>query len=369
MEVASVSRSTFYRYFADKEACFLATLEPILAGVVAVTGARLEGEAPLNERAEAGLGAFMGLLATQPDAARLCVVEADAVGPKAVAMVDAAAAEFTAMLTGVFERLPEQRGMPGQVIDAMVGGVRKLLQTRLLRRTEGELLELVPDLVRLGLSYRPPPHPLPNRAPRSPAALTVERYQGVDEPAQRLELAAMAVIACDGYADSTTADIAKEAQVSLATLYRHFEDKADLFRSAMLRSRLRMAAATIPAYQRASDWPEGIAALARTGLAFLEAEHDFARLITVDVHEAGSAALESRDRALDATRHFIEAGLDHSDMENPIAAEAIQSALYAMLAARVRSRHKNLRGMAPLVIYVILAPLLGPDEAYRHAVG
>jgi hypothetical protein len=51
---------------------------------------------------------------------------------------------------------------------------------------------------------------------------------------------------------------------------------------------------------------------------------------------------------------------------NPIAAEAIQSALYAMLAARVKSRYKNLQGMAPLAIYAILAPF-GPEEAYGFA--
>jgi AcrR family transcriptional regulator len=97
----------------------------------------------------------------------------------------------------------------------------------------------------------------------------------------------MAVIAREGYAEAA---IASEARVSLGTLYANFADKSDLFEAAMLRSRLRMASATIPAYRRASSWPEAIAALARASLAFLEAEQDFAKLITVDVHGAGAAA-------------------------------------------------------------------------------
>jgi hypothetical protein len=40
-----------------------------------------------------------------------------------------------------------------------------------------------------------------------------------------------------------------------------------------------------------------------------------------------------------------------------------------MLAARARSRHRNLQGMAPLAIYTTLTPFLGAEEAYAHATG
>ncbi|HTR74249.1 MAG TPA: TetR/AcrR family transcriptional regulator [Solirubrobacterales bacterium] len=368
IELAGVSRTTFYRYFDDKEACFLKTLELLLVGIAGLTRVGLQGEGSWQDRSVTGMQIFIGVLVTQADAARICVVESDAAGPKAVAMVDEAAAEFGGMLVDVFEELPDQRGMPKEIIDVMVGGVRKVLQTRLQRRTEAELIELVPALVELGLSYRPPPRKLPDRASRGKDTPTIEVQQGIDEPAQRMERAAMGVIAEVGYGDATMAEIARRAKVSLATLYANFEDKSDLFEAALLRCRLRMLASVMPAYRRASTWPEGMAALTRASLAFLEAEPDFARLITVDVHGVGNASVEARDRALDATRHFIEAGLAYAEIDNPVAAEAIQSALYSMLAARVRSRHKNLRGMAPLAIYVILAPFLGRDEAYKLAV-
>jgi AcrR family transcriptional regulator len=368
--VAGVSRSTFYGLFEDKEACFLATLDLCVRGVIGATKASLDlnGEGPLRQRAEAGLGQFVQLLVAQPDAARVCIVESEAAGARAIAMVDRAAAEFAGMLGAVLERLPDQRGMPREIIDAMVGGVRKLLQTRLNRRTEGELLELVPKLATLGLSYRPPPHPLPDRPPRGRDRPTVERQHGVDEPSQRLELAAMRVIARDGYADSAMDDIAKEAGVSLKTIYANFEDKADLFGAALLRSRLRMTTSTFPAFRRAGDWPSGMVALVRASLAFLEAEADFTRLITVGVHGVGGAALETRDRTFDATQHFIEAGFGDTGPVHPIAAEAIQSIIYELVSVRVRSRHKNLQGLAPLAIYMILAPYLGAEEAYRYAV-
>jgi AcrR family transcriptional regulator len=309
------------------------------------------------------------LLVTQPDAARICVVESYAAGSEAVVIVDGAVAEFTEMMTGVFEQLPEQRGMPKEIVAAMIGGLRKVLHTRLHRRDEGELLEMVPRLVELGLTYRPPPGKLPDRGRRrdSPAAAFVEF---VDEPAERIERATMAVVAREGYAEASMRAIATEAGVSLRTIYATFPDgKPEAFGAALLRCRLRMGAATLPAYRRPRSWPEAIVAITKASLAFLEAEPDFARLLTIDVYSAGGEALESRDRAIESTQHFIESGLRYPELDNPIAAEAIQSSLYAILSTRVRSEPtRSLTGMAPLAIYLILAPFLGPEEAHRFAV-
>jgi len=365
--VAGVSRGAFYRYFDDKEACFLATLEPIIAGVSMATRRGLEGGEPERDRAEAGLRAFVELLVAQPDAARLCLVEAEAV-PAAVAVVDRAARGFEDLLAEVLDELPGRSGMPREIVTAIVGGGRKMLQTRLQRRTEGELPGLIPAVVDLALAVQPPPDRLPDRPPRGGDTPRVDREHGIDEPAQSLERAAMAVIAREGYAEATMTAIAAKARVSLATLYANFDDKADLFEAALLRARLRMAAATVPAYRRAGGWPQGVAPLVRVGLAFLEAEPDFARLITVDVAGAGSVSIEARDRAIDTARDFIAEGAEGFE-GNPVAAELIQSVLYAMLVARIRSRHQNLQGMAPLAIYMLLAPFLGPEEAYRHAAG
>jgi AcrR family transcriptional regulator len=366
IRVAGVSRTTFYKYFADKETCFLATLEALIAGIVAITGSRLRGDEAWQERAGQGMGTFMQLLVTQPDAARLCVVEADAAGSRARAVVDGSVKEFEAMVASVFEELPEQRGMPPAMVRAMVGAVRKIMQTRLNRRTEGELSKMAPALIELAFRYTPPPGPLPERSRRKNA--TRAAPPGADEPAERIEAATMAVMARSGYAETTLADIVAEAGVSLRTFYATFPGKLEAFEAALLRGRLRWAAATVPAYRRASSWPEAVWALIHAGLAFLEAEPDFARLITVDIFSAGREALERRDRAIEGARYFLEAGLPDSSLDDAVAIEAIQSGLYGVLAERMRSKRSgNLRGLAPLMIYMTLVPFLGPEEAYAWA--
>jgi AcrR family transcriptional regulator len=226
---------------------------------------------------------------------------------------------------------------------------------------------MVPALIELAFRYEPPPAPLPERSRRKRPSPT--RAPGADEPAERIEAATMAAMARSGYAETTLADIAAGAGVSLRTFYTTFPGKLEAFEAALLRGRLRMAAAAVPAYRRASSWPEAVWALIHAGLAFLEAEPDFARLITVDVFTAGREALEGRDRAIEATRYFLAAGLPDSGLDSEVAVEAIQSGLYGVLAERMRSKRSgNLRTLAPLMIYMTLVPFLGPDEAYAWAI-
>ena len=88
----------------------------------------------------------------------------------------------------------------------------------------------------------------------------------------------------------------------------------------------------------------------------------------MDVYSAGREALEGRDRAIEAARYFIESGLPTSGVDNEVAVEAIQSGLYGILSERMRSKRAgNLRGLAPLMIYMTLVPFLGPGEAYAWA--
>jgi AcrR family transcriptional regulator len=78
---AGVSRTTFYKHFDDKEACFLAAYdfaaERVLAAVAAGCADR---ERPWTQRARLGLESLVDLLAGNPELARIVVVEATMAG-------------------------------------------------------------------------------------------------------------------------------------------------------------------------------------------------------------------------------------------------------------------------------------------------
>jgi AcrR family transcriptional regulator len=370
VEVAGVSRTTFYKYFADKEECFLATLDQIISAVMGVTASRVRGEGSWEERAEAGMASFAELLVIQPAAARLCLVETYAAGPEATRRVDQALAGFQELTDYVFEQLPGREGMPAEMTRAMVGGLRKLIHSRLHRHTEAALVELVPELTELALSYFPPPRPLRTPPRRRPASPMPSPEQRLEDPGERIIRATLEMIATKGYGETAVADIAAAAGVSLRTFYEYFDGKAEALHNAFYGGRLRLLAAMLPTFERERDWPEAIRAAFDMALSFLESEADFTRVATVEIYTAGSAALERLELALEAIQPFLEGGFERAPQVPAVAREAIPSILYSMLCERVRTHGpEDLRGMAPLATYIALAPFVGADEACRVANG
>ncbi len=370
--VAGMSRSAFYTYFDDKEGCFLATLEALLDGATTITANRVSGANGLLGSIEAGLIAFIELLVAQPDAARLAMVEAYAAGEAARARVDNAVELLVTLAANVLEADPQRRGMPKELIVGMIGSLRKIIHTRLHRHAEAELPGMIPDLVRLAMLYEPPPQPLQVRGSwaREGSSRPRPGSRGPEQAPERIELATLSLIAEQGYAAATMAAIATEANVSLATFYATFPGKPEAFLAALYRKQLEITAATLPAYKRAPSWPEGIRAIVAACLEFFEREPEFARVATIDVYAAGATALETRDLVIESTQRFIADGEHYAPLENPVAPEAIQSGLYAILQERIRTKGtRGLRTMAPLATYVALAPFIGAEEAATVANG
>jgi hypothetical protein len=132
-----------------------------------------------------------------------------------------------------------------------------------------------------------------------------------------------------------------------------------------------MLGMTLPAYQRARSWPQGVRAVTEAIFTYLEGEPEFARLIAVDVYAAGPRVLERRDQAIAAAQRFIDDGVEsYAPDLKPIAREAIVSSLYAMLSDHVRTRGaEDLRSLTPVATYLALSPFLGPELACEVANG
>ena len=320
--LSGVSRRTFYDLFADREACFLAALDAVLDPTEAITVAQMAKAGSWEERAAGTVGVFLNMVVAQPAAARLCFVESYAVGAAATARVDEAMVVFEELLKAAFEEQPERMGMPDEMARAMIGGIRKMVHTRLHRGTEAELLDMLPGLVELGLSFRPPSEQLrgaPKRRRRNGKARVEsggEERIGLgwteEDPAERLIRATMVAMAAEGYQATTVGDIVEAAGSSLSTFYEHFSSKEDVFEATLYSGRARMMGVLLPTLQRARNWPEGIRAVTSATLDFLAAEPEFTRLITIEVYAAGDEALERRDRGLEGTMATLEGGLRYN---------------------------------------------------------
>lgn len=377
LELSGVSRATFYSHFADKEACFAATIKAILAASVAIGASTYGSAGSWEERAQRGLRRFIEVIAAQPAAARMCVVESYAAGPAALEPLGRAVDAIEALVAAGLEQQPGRRGTPRELTRAAIGGLHWVVYRHLLAGTEAELVERVPELWQWTMSYEPPPRPLRGRGRRGSAEAS--GTAGADAappfaahiPGERILRGFAAVVAEKGYAETTIADIAARAQISQATFYAHFESKEDALFAAIESSGTQMMAATLPAVRRAKSWPEAVHIALASIFGFLAAEPAFARLQAVEAYAAGPAAIELRDRSVvEVVETTLALALGQRPEPVPIGQEATVGAIGGILFDRIRDEGPAvLPEYVPLATYVALAPFLGPERACAVARG
>jgi AcrR family transcriptional regulator len=193
-----------------------------------------------------------------------------------------------------------------------------------------------------------------------------------DRQRARLFASASAVFARLGYADATAEAIAREAGMSKATFYEHFDNKEDcivaLFDAAteLLLHNMRAAVA-----QHVDAEPR---TRVRTTLAaFLETLARYpneSQTLLVEIVGAGPRAMERRDRALDAVAAYID-DLNRVDAErgrsprlaSPHDAYAITGAVLELASRRIRvGVPGDIRELEPVVERLILG-LLAAGES------
>jgi AcrR family transcriptional regulator len=184
---------------------------------------------------------------------------------------------------------------------------------------------------------------------------------------RRLFAAAAAVFSRVGYADATAEAIAREAGMSKATFYEHFDNKEDcivaLFDTA---TEVVIEAMGHAGARHANARPrERIRA---TIHAFLQALADFpdeAQTLLVEIVGAGPRALGRRDRALDAVAQYIDE-LNRADAEagavrrlaSPHDAYAIVGAAMELAARQVRTgRPEDVHDLEPVIERLVLGLL------------
>jgi AcrR family transcriptional regulator len=366
LELSGVSRSAFYEHFNDKQDCLMAAVDAFIGPTIGAI-AEANGQPPGEQRARDAFDALIQLIVDQAAASRMCFVEIFAAGPRAVEEIDRAIDAFQGFVSATLEEMPGREEMPAELVRAMIGGLRKVIHTRLYRGEEAGLLELTPQMWDWGLAYLPPPEPL--RRPRNRPPVRGQRLEGYD-PAERILRALASVVAEKGYPATTVGDIAARASISLSTFYANFSDKEEAMLAAVDSGSAQMLATTLPAFRRAPDWPHAVRGAFGSMFAFCAAETEYTTLGAVDVYAAGKRALEQRDRVMEGMEALLVPGFERKPDASPIAAEAIGGAIYSMIYDQVkRGGAESMQEIAPLATYVTLAPFIGAEEACAIANG
>ena len=151
---AAVSRRTFYEHFDGKDECFVAAFDTVTGQLRERVEEAFKAEDDWADGISAGIGAMLTFLASEPNLARLAMVEALVAGPVVVERYDAAVQTFLPYLNAgregrskaVLDRLSDSTE------EALVGGMVSLISRRIVAGQTDELESLLPDLVEFTLA-------------------------------------------------------------------------------------------------------------------------------------------------------------------------------------------------------------------------
>jgi len=363
---ARISKRDFYKLFAGKEECFLATYDIIVSGSLCGVIAAAEGEKEWRKRLRLGFLALADQVAGRPEAARLALVEAFTVGAVAVERMRRTSRLFEALVEKNLALSDDAPWLPPLVVKGIVAGGTRSARARLLSdrprqpALDGDELaqwalsfcdEDVARLRGLGVSGAPP---APQAAFVTPPG---------DERA--LILAATAKLASkEGYAALTVPRVRAAAGVSRRSFDAHFESVADCFLATLETLGDRTLAAAASLFITAEDWASGVHRTITDLCRHLARDPTFTALAFVEAFSPEPEEIQWRSEMIAKLATRFRRGAPPARRPSELAAEASIGAMWGVIHDFVVSgRGTQLPAAAPALSYLALAPALGATAA------
>jgi AcrR family transcriptional regulator len=142
---ARVSRRVFYENFESKEQCFLAAFDVVVAHLRELAGEAADGIQEWPARAVAATRAVLSFLASEPDLARLLLVESRGAGPAVLARFNEAVGELAPVVAQGREAREADRRLPDSTEDSVLGSLVTLVFRKVAAEETAQLGELLPE--------------------------------------------------------------------------------------------------------------------------------------------------------------------------------------------------------------------------------
>ena len=367
VEISGVSLRSFYDLFADKDACLVGAITALIRSTVRPVLESDPGD-DWETACRSMLATAAALAAGQPAAAKLCLVEAHVAGPPTANLIEEATERLEALVRKRVDGSSRWADLPAEIGTFAVGAIFESFRRRLVDHQEIRLPELADQLTTFLLGYEPPARPLRSAA-RTPE-VRPEELEASDH-AERALRAFEALLTEQRYGETTMEQVAKRAGMSVRTLYANFTGRDELMLAAIDSAGAQAAAATLPAYRRGADPPEGVRAAVTALLGLLASRPNLAHLLLVGAYEGGAPALRRRSEALRPLEGMLmRAAPSQLPVSRALLSEALLGGLLWLARRRMAEAGPGaLLGLAPICTYIVLAPLLGAEQATAAAAG
>jgi AcrR family transcriptional regulator len=384
---ASVSRPTFYDYFTDKDDCFLAALSDVHERLLGEIRERVRQERP-EHATQASVRALIGFAGAQPAMARFLTNEPMAGGPTALDARDRGIDAIEQIIEKSHHLLDPASAVPDFSARMLIGGTYRLLASR-LRRGEPGLSGLLDELLGWIDSYErplcehrwrtlepgvPPPlspfvpeTPLRAPAPLRPGRPRISEGEVAENQRLRIMFAAAELAEDKGYNATTIGDITRLAGVDGRAFYSIFLDKQDAFMAVHELGFQRVMDVTAGAFFAGSTWPERNWEAGRAFTQFLEQNPMIVHVGFVEAYAVGPGAVQRVEDSHTAFAMLLHEGYRYvAEEARPprVVLEAIITTIFEIVYHQARgSGAPRLSGLLGHLIYLVLSPFLGSEEA------
>jgi TetR/AcrR family transcriptional regulator len=361
--LAGVSRRAFYEQFANKEECFLATLDLIAhQALTHIASGYRASKGTLEQRMSVGLTRFAEVVASNPKGARLMLVEAPSAGPAGWERLTDTMSMFEQLLAASFAQAPDAAPLPEPVARAIVGGLRRATFVRLLERRTAEMPALVEDMLSWTLVFRTAePSPLGVRLRAVPS----ETYIAGEDERARVLRSALELAALEGYGNLTPMLIADEAGVSIDIFFDLFDDMEECFLAAIEQLGMDVRETVSDPGLTTPEWPLAVRRSLEKMMRYFAARPAYTQTIATGVFAMGQRAVEMVAELAREVAARLTAGAPNPPLSG-LAQEGIEGAIWHTIYRQTTSGGAGtLPELSDYLAYVVLAPFLGADQAAR----
>jgi AcrR family transcriptional regulator len=365
--LAGVSRRAFYEQFSNKEECFLATYDIVVARSRKLVLEAWGSERGWANRLHSSCRTFLDDIVADPKGAHLVLVDSLGIGPKARERLNLAGCAYERLVRAGFKASPDTAPLPPIASRAIVGGVRHVVFNRLREERVPELRTLADELLDWVEAYRSPATTRLNAItlkkppviPPAPAA-----FLAGDDKRARVLGSVVHLTLDEGYAGLTDPQIAQFAGISTEAFHKQFASKEECFLAVVDEFAREALDAVEAAIGDVDSWPRAVHTAVNAFIGYLVAHPALLRMAFIDLFEVGPGMIGRMTKSIDRFVALLAANGPEPRRAPDVAPEAITGAVWDIVNAYAASdRLRYLPCLADHIAFVVLAPYIGPKFA------
>ncbi len=363
--LAGVSRRAFYEHFSNKEDCFVATYDIVVArGRKRVLDAWSSQRGWTNRLHGACKGFFEDIV-EGPKGARLVLIDSLGIGVRGRERMHLSGSFFERLTAAAFRAAPEHGGpLPAIASRATIGGMRQIAFDRMREGRVEELRNLAEDAVDWIESYRSPASTrLQAIAPRRPPNIPLEpaAFLTTDEKRARLLGAVVHLTLDEGYFGLTDAQIAQFAGVSTEAFHKQFPSKEKCFLAVVDEFTVEALEVVDLAIAGASSWEDSVYIGLTAFIEYMVAHLALLRLAFVDLFEVGPGMIDRMTSSVEqVVAHLIAKAPEPRCAPNALP-EFLSGAVWDIISTHAsQDRMRYLPCLVDHLAFVMLAPYVDP---------